>query len=52
LLILRKNAYHTKGTRKDSRTRGLGKYERDDAIPSIEVAKKIADAFEVSLDYL
>ena len=28
------------------------KYERDDAIPSIEVAKKIADAFEVSLDYL
>lgn len=30
----------------------VGKYERDDAIPSIEVAKKIADAFEVSLDYL
>ncbi len=30
----------------------VGKYERGDAIPSIEVAKKIADAFEVSLDYL
>ena len=30
----------------------VGKYERDDAIPSIEVAKKIADVFEVSLDYL
>lgn len=30
----------------------VGKYERGDAVPSIEVAKKIADAFEVSLDYL
>ncbi len=30
----------------------VGKYERGDAIPSIEVAKKIADAFDVSLDYL
>lgn len=30
----------------------VGKYERGDAIPSIEVAKKIADAFEVSLDFL
>lgn len=30
----------------------IGKYERGDATPSIEVAKKIADAFEVSLDYL
>ena len=30
----------------------VGKYKRDDAIPSIEVAKKIADAFEVSLDCL
>jgi len=30
----------------------VGKYERGDAIPSIEVAKKLADAFEVSLDYL
>jgi len=30
----------------------IGKYERGEAIPSIEVAKKIADAFEVSLDYL
>lgn len=30
----------------------IGKYERGEAVPSIEVAKKIADAFEVSLDYL
>jgi transcriptional regulator with XRE-family HTH domain len=30
----------------------VGKYERDDAVPSIEVAKKIADALGVSLDYL
>ena len=30
----------------------VGKYERGDAIPSIEVAKKIADVFAVSLDYL
>lgn len=28
------------------------RYERDDAAPSIEVAKKIADAFEVSLNLL
>jgi len=30
----------------------VGKYERGYAIPSIEVAKRIADALEVSLDYL
>lgn len=30
----------------------IGKYERSEAVPSIEAAKKIADAFEVSLDYL
>lgn len=30
----------------------LVKYERGEAVPSIEAAKKIADAFEVSLDYL
>lgn len=30
----------------------IGRYERNDAMPSIEVAKKIADAFNVSLDYL
>ena len=30
----------------------IGKYERVEAIPSIEAAKKIADAFDVSLDYL
>jgi transcriptional regulator with XRE-family HTH domain len=30
----------------------IGKYERNEAIPSIEAAKSIADAFNVSLDYL
>lgn len=30
----------------------IGKYERGEAIPSIDAAKKIADTFEVSLDYL
>lgn len=30
----------------------IGKYEREEAVPSIEAAKKIAEAFEVSLDYL
>ncbi len=30
----------------------IGKYERAEAVPSIEAAKKIADAFEMSLDYL
>jgi transcriptional regulator with XRE-family HTH domain len=30
----------------------IGKYERAEAVPSIEAAKKIADAFAVSLDYL
>ncbi|HVW96456.1 MAG TPA: helix-turn-helix transcriptional regulator [Mucilaginibacter sp.] len=30
----------------------LGRYERDETIPSIEVAAKIAKALEISLDYL
>lgn len=30
----------------------IGRYERNEAFPSIEIAKKIADALEVSLDYL
>ncbi len=30
----------------------IGKYERGDASPSIDAAKRIADAFAVSLDYL
>ncbi len=30
----------------------IGKYERSEATPSIEAAKSIADAFQVSLDYL
>ena len=30
----------------------VGRYERDEAKPSIEVAAKIANALEVSLDYL
>ena len=30
----------------------IGKYERNEASPSVETAKKIADVFEVTLDYL
>ena len=30
----------------------ISKYEKDSVMPSIEMAKKIADAFEVSIDYL
>ena len=30
----------------------IGRYERNEVSPSIDVAKKIADALEVSLDYL
>ena len=30
----------------------IGKYERDEAKPSIEAAAKMADILEVSLDYL
>lgn len=30
----------------------IGRYEHNESAPSIDVAKKIADAFEVSLDYL
>jgi transcriptional regulator with XRE-family HTH domain len=30
----------------------IGKYERGEAAPSIDAAKKIADALEVSLDHL
>jgi len=30
----------------------VGRYERDEVKPSMEVAAKIADALEVSLDYL
>ena len=30
----------------------MGKYERDEMKPSIETAKKLADALEISLDYL
>jgi transcriptional regulator with XRE-family HTH domain len=30
----------------------IGRYERDEVKPSIEVAVKLADTLEVSLDYL
>lgn len=39
-------------TQSDISREMIGKYERGGAVPSIEAAKKIADAFEVSLDYL
>ena len=30
----------------------IGKYERNEAMPSVDTAKKIADVFDVTLDYL
>ena len=30
----------------------IGRYERNEAVPSVDIAKKLADVFEVSLDYL
>jgi len=36
----------------DASREAIGKYERDEAQPSVETAKKIADALEVTLDYL
>lgn len=30
----------------------IGKYERGDNLPSLEALSKLADAFEVSIDYL
>jgi len=30
----------------------IGRYERDEITPSVEVAAKIAEALDVSLDYL
>lgn len=30
----------------------IGRYERDEVKPSIEVGSKIAEALEISLDYL
>jgi transcriptional regulator with XRE-family HTH domain len=30
----------------------IGRYERDEIVPSVEMAKKIADALDVSLDFL
>ena len=30
----------------------IGRYERNDAMPSIDIAKRMAEAFGVSLDYL
>ena len=36
----------------DASREAIGKYERNEAVPSVEIAKKIADAFNVTLDYL
>jgi transcriptional regulator with XRE-family HTH domain len=36
----------------DASREAIGKYERNEASPSVETAKKIADILEVTLDYL
>jgi ribosome-binding protein aMBF1 (putative translation factor) len=40
------------GKRVDTSDDIIGKYEREELKPSIEVASKIADVLEVSLDFL
>lgn len=53
LLRKKKNWSQTDLSKAISASReAIGKYERNEAIPSVEVAKKIADILEVSLDYL
>ena len=36
----------------DASREAIGKYERDESQPSVETAKKIPDALDVTLDYL
>ncbi|QLG47308.1 helix-turn-helix transcriptional regulator [Costertonia aggregata] len=36
----------------DASREAIGKYERNEAVPSVGTAKNIADVFDVSLDYL
>ncbi|PKQ62786.1 hypothetical protein BZG02_11340 [Labilibaculum filiforme] len=36
----------------DASREAISKYERNEAVPSVETAKKIADTFNVTLDYL
>ena len=45
---------HQKKTSEKIGTSGpiVGRYERGDMMPSIEIASKIAEALEVSLDFL
>lgn len=55
LLVLRKAQKLSQtelGQQIDVHKNVLGKYERDEVKPSIDVAAKIADFFDVSLDYL
>ncbi len=40
------------GERVDTSGDIIGRYERDEVKPSIEVASKVADEINVSLDYL
>ncbi|PCH75103.1 MAG: transcriptional regulator [Flavobacteriaceae bacterium] len=53
--VLRKKEHWSQGELADKTNVSrvmIGKYERSEAVPSIEAAKSIADAFGVSLDYL
>jgi transcriptional regulator with XRE-family HTH domain len=42
----------TKSWSQSDLAKAIGKYERNEVVPSVEVAKKIADIFDVTLDYL
>jgi len=53
--ILRKQKNWSQGDLADkikASREAIGKYERNEAVPSVEIAKKIADVFEVTIDSL
>ncbi len=54
ILLRKKKGLSQADLGKEIHTSGdiIGRYERDEVKPSIEVANKIADALKVSLDYL
>jgi transcriptional regulator with XRE-family HTH domain len=55
ILALRKErGWSQQQLAKKIRTSGpiVGRYERGEMVPSVEVAKKLADTFDVTLDYL
>jgi transcriptional regulator with XRE-family HTH domain len=53
-MLRKQNSWSQKQLAKKIGTSGpiVGRYERGEMTPSVEVAKKLADTFDVTLDYL